>query len=159
MKKSQMELMGLAIIVILISIAMLFVIRFVLNKEPSTTSQEYQESELAANFLNTLVETSADGCMGIKFSKLFQDCAEYREISCPTHGNSCVYLEETTRNISDTTFNIWQINYSFVATTSLESPSDDMLFEALGTGCFERKRKVQPLPSDPPVYLILDICN
>ncbi|MBI2651527.1 hypothetical protein HYX01_03585, partial [Candidatus Woesearchaeota archaeon] len=47
MKKAQMEIMGLTIVIVIIIIAVLFVIRFAFNKEPIETKKGYSQTELA----------------------------------------------------------------------------------------------------------------
>ena len=61
MSRSQMEIFGLVIIVILIAIALLFAI-VVLTKPPESGVVQVKESVMAANFLNTVMSTSAVGC-------------------------------------------------------------------------------------------------
>ena len=50
-RKSQTEMMGLVIVVILITLALLFVVSFIVLRKPSTLKKEYTQSELAANTL------------------------------------------------------------------------------------------------------------
>jgi hypothetical protein len=182
-KKAQMEIMGLAIIVILLSMTFLFVIQFVLLKEPTQESKEYAQSELAANFLNTLLETDAE-CANIEISTLFQDCTNNcnEDTAGECRGNlqcqgrsSCIYLKGTVKDILNDTFDQWNINYYFAATHDINAPTDiskhifhpissdnsgdpiEKHFENVCPG--NRKLKVQPLPADSPLYLILYICD
>jgi hypothetical protein len=173
MKKSQMEMMGLAIIVIIISLGLLFVVRFVILNPKQAVSKEFSESELASNFLNTLIETNAPGCSNIKFSTLFMDCAKAKKIYC-SGDDSCTYIMKTMRDdILPTTFDEWGISYYFIASTNIETHetelSSNILPEPLFNGIEEekawsncelsRKGKQQPLPGSPPVYLSLYICS
>ena len=173
-----MELMGLAIIVILLSLAMLFVIKFVLLKEPSQQTEEYTKSELATNFLNTLLETNAPKCSNVKFDTLFMDCATNNaqggNIPCDDGADTaCNYIKEIVTTILKDTFDEWKIKYRFVATTS---PVDNIFYTAREDTIFneiiepdqsdyqcsdtsERKGKIQPLPSNPQVNIALFICG
>lgn len=172
MKKSQMEMMGLAIIIILISLALLFVVRFVILREPSEQTKEYAQSELAANFLNAVLETNAPECNDIKFSTLFQDCANnYRDgsggdIQCNLDFStvfSCEYLRAKLGELFQQTFEIWNIPYYFIPYIDPDNPQDTKLGDlVLGDECTGNRRlKIQPLPLDPPdnLYLALYICE
>ena len=72
--KAQMEIFGLVIIVILISLGLLFAI-IILTKEPSREVQRVKESIQAANFLNTMTGTSSIGCGKRTVRGLLQNCA------------------------------------------------------------------------------------
>lgn len=86
--KAQMEIMGLAIIVILITIGMLFAIGM-LNPRPPPKGPETKA--LANSFLNTFLGTTTE-CKGSTFRVLVQDCAQSLAIPCPGM-NSCEYIE------------------------------------------------------------------
>lgn len=169
-KKAQTEMMGLAIIVILLSLVLLFVVRFVIMKEPSSYKREYKESELAVNFLNALLESNAPECAYTKVSTLFQDCAaNYNggsggNIPC-NFGRSCDYVRVTLMDLFDKTLGKWNINHTFMMYTDPDDPENSQFFESetftgacTGDGW---KVKIQPLPLDPPdnVYLALYICE
>ena len=171
-RKGQMEMMGLAIIIILLSLVFLFVVRFVIMKEPSTYKQDIRESQLAINFLNTLLETNAPDCSNTAFSTLFQDCASnYVEggmggnIPCNLGRHSCEYIRSSMALLFDKTFDEWRINYTFMLYTDPESPENSQLFESddfTGECSGDSWRvKTQPLPLDPPdnLYLSLYICE
>jgi len=162
--KSQMELMGLAIVVILLSIVFLFVIRFVVLREQSDVSKDFAESELAANFLNTLLDTHAPECADIKFSTLFQDCASSAPGRIECDGQySCDYLRDQTSYLFERTFDEWKMQYYFIAYADPNNPTDTLIDDlTLGEECKgNRKVKIQPLPLEPPdnVYLALYICE
>ncbi|MDO8480571.1 MAG: hypothetical protein Q7S65_02010 [Nanoarchaeota archaeon] len=161
--------MGLAIVVILLSLAFLFVVRFVILKEPSDTRQSFQESELAANFLNTMLETNAPECSGATMSALFQDCAMYYSlqgrITCDVplgRMQSCEFLQATQRDLFAKTFDVWKVNYFFEVYRDPQSPATSQLsLLTQGQECTGNRRlKVQPLPvAGSTIYLSLHICS
>jgi hypothetical protein len=162
-KKSQMEIMGLAIIVILVSMAFLFVVRFVIMADPAQNIVvNVDNAKLAASFLDTLTKVDAQDCSNIKFSTLFEDCSTYHNIMCNGQ-SSCEYIREKTQMMIDEVFTKRNINCSFVATTNLERPYDPSshIFDSIGHDCAycSQDPKIQPLPTIPPLYLRLSIYN
>lgn len=182
MKKAQMEMMGLAIIVILIVLGLLFAVRFVIKKDTGEKppTEEYRTSELAANFLNAMLETNAPECYDISFSALYQDCANDGKsldplqfesagsIQCAmdvdgVHNDpSCKYIKDKTKFMLDKTLEEWGKKYIFVVATKTENPFDTLIFELYNvekSQCNNRRVKIQPLPATQPIYLWLYICE
>ena len=164
MRKSQMELMGIAIVVILLSLVLLFVVRFVILSPSAEVQQEFTESETAANFLNTLLKTTSPECSGVKFSTLFQDCAQVYpdgEILCNAQ-YSCEYIRHTLNDLFINTLEEWNIDYYFIVYNDPDDPENTMLEDlTFGTECTgNRKVKIQPLPVPPDtIYLALFMCS
>ncbi|MBS3106322.1 hypothetical protein J4419_01495 [Candidatus Woesearchaeota archaeon] len=168
-KKAQMELMGLAIVVILLSLAFLFVVRFVILNEPADARQSFQESELAANFLNTMLETNAPECSDATMAALIQDCANYYDlqgrITCQSQGSnlqSCEFLKFAHQDLFARTFETWKVKYYFEVYRNPQSPSTSRLtLLTQGQACTGNRRlKVQPLPvAGSTIYLGLHICS
>ena len=154
-RKSQMEIMGLAIVVILITLIMLFVVRFVVLRQPAEYKKEFTQTELASNIINTLLKTNAPDCSDLTFTELFQDCAEGQSVSCNSDvPNSCSYIEAKTNYILDNTLKKWNIGYEFNAFTSTEN-----IFQ-LGSCPGEKKSKRYPIPTSMlTLYITLDICE
>jgi len=74
MSRAQMEIFGLVIIVILVALGLLFAVA-VLTKKPTQQVQQMTTSVQGANFLNTLMGTTARDCHGLTVRGLIQDCA------------------------------------------------------------------------------------
>ena len=96
-KKSQMEILGLAIIIALIAIGVLFVVKFVLLQPKPEIKAEFTQSQLTANMLNVLTRSTTDNCYRASIGELMQDCVKAASIDCEpaadgTTLNSCEYL-------------------------------------------------------------------
>jgi hypothetical protein len=114
-KEAQMEIMGLAIIVVLLVLGMLFMVKFVLFKEPEDYRAEYTNTQMAANMLNAILNTNTD-CNGISVSELLQDASKDNpDIEC---GNMPLenYLKKVIGNeILNSTLREWKKPYFFKA--------------------------------------------
>lgn len=172
-KRSQMEVMGLTIVVILMAVAMLFVVGKMINRTPSETMQSYLDQEMAANMLNSLLKTSTgDECRGADFTELFQDCAVYYpvgNIRCePGSIPSCKYLEDKINNtiLKNTTMR-WERPHRIIAW--VEGKEDEPVLELMYKECspdeigyeFQHlETKLSPIPTDVGTLNIeFNICS
>jgi len=161
-----MEMMGLAIIVILVSITMLFAISFVVLRKPAEYKQEYTQTELASNILSTLLRTTASECNELSFTEIYQDCAKHYPFPsselCEVGGSpqsTCHFLNQTTKEILNQTLGNWHIKYEFNA----KIKSDPNPIVSTGSCPGVKKHKIYPIPVDPSgqktVSITLDICS
>jgi len=113
-----MELMGIAIVVLLVSMIMIFVVSYTAKRKPTEYRKEFAGTELSTNIVKTLLATNAPGCMGLTFNELWQNCAENYVsggIPCDAYRDSCEYATDETEKILNATLNKWQVNYEFRA--------------------------------------------
>ena len=75
-RKSQMEIMGLVIIIALIMIGLLFVIRFTILSEPKSLKKSFKEKEMISNFVNAMRLTTVRECRGASVEQLLIDCGD-----------------------------------------------------------------------------------
>ena len=101
-KKSQMEIIGLAIVVVLLLVATIFIVRFLVLKTPLEYRKGFVSSELASNIVNTFLKVNADGCKHFTMSELLKDCAqgEYVPDDISRSGDICCSC--TDEDTSDT---------------------------------------------------------
>ena len=150
-----MEILGLAIVVVLVLIATTFVVRFVVLNGPTDYRKGFVSSELASNIINTLLKTSAKECSQLSMTELLQDCSQQTGLVCSNGENSCKYVNSTAKEVFAKTFDKWKMNYEFLAYTENEKP-----FISLGKPCkAEKKSKLYPVPTRTnTMYIRLDIC-
>ena len=156
-RKSQTEIIGLAIVVVLLIIGMTFVIRFMLAKEPVDYKKQFTQAEIASNTINTFLKTSSRDCKGLTMTELLQNCGYGGIITCPNEQTSCVYALEAAQEIFRETLDAWNLNYEFKAFLQETSP----IF-TLGSPCPASKpSKTFPIPtgSGAALFVKLDVCG
>ena len=155
-KKSQMEILGLAIVVVLILVATIFVVRFLVLKTPTEYRKGFVSAELASNMLNTFLKTAAKDCSQLTMTELLQDCAQGRGITCDNGQDSCKFVESTADKIFEDTLDKWNMQHEFLAYTNINTP-----LMRIGKACKSEKRsKLFPVPiSTATMYVKLDICG
>ena len=108
-KNAQTEIIGLVIIVIIVTIAMLFYLASAANKLQEDVGKnvrrEYAFNEQATSFIDTLVDTSV---CGVTYRELLIDCGSAKRIICPGGLSSCQQIERTTAVVVDQTLAVWQ---------------------------------------------------
>ena len=123
--KSQMEIMGLAIIVVLLMIGLVFVVKFSLLNKPVLLKQEYSRAQLAANTLNALLPVNVEACRDSSVEQLIVDCMTNGPntiIQCGAGVSACTYLfgdssgESSFLNetIFGPTLSAWKVPYLFI---------------------------------------------
>ena len=126
-KKAQFEMIGLAIVVMLVVLGMFIAIRFKMIEQPTDTQKEYSQTQLASNFLNTLILTNIPDCGDRLMRELLIDCADTRAINCPDGKDSCTKANETIDKILSQTLIKWQKKYLLTLrkTGNLKTAIDD----------------------------------
>ena len=155
-KKSQAEIVGLVIIVLLITIGLLFFVKFGILDKKDDIKGSFIDSELANNMVHVLLKTTTD-CKKSSVSDLFQDCATFNRIECDGM-SSYEKLNETIDTIFRETLEKWKKSYEFIAYTS----SDEILKRKYGkcNKYSNRKSTTFPIPTAMGTLSIqLDICS
>lgn len=155
MKKSQMEILGLAIVVVIILVAMIFVVRFMVIQQQPEYRKPFVTSEMASNMLNSFLKTAAEQCSQLTMTELLEDCAQSKSVICSNGQDSCVYVKSTAQSIFEKTLEEWRVKYGFFAYTDKDNP-----LIVLGSGCTgERRSKLFAIPtSTATVYVYLELC-
>ena len=156
-KKSQAEIVGLVIIVLLITIGLLFVVKFVVLREPSELKKGFVHSELASNMINVLLKTTTD-CKGSSVTELFQDCAAFNRIDCEGI-DSCDKVDETIEMIFSNSLEKWNKPYEFSAYLVGSKPIIEKSYGKCPRN-IDRESKTYPIPTDRgTLFIQLDICG
>ncbi len=155
-RRAQMEIMGLAIIIILVSLGLLFAVQWML-KAPKEGVQRAKESVLAANFLNTMLGTTTD-CSQRTVRELLQDCALTGGVTQCAGQSSCAYVQQVMGAMFERTFGQWGTKYHF--SMSGAAPIEQLSFDTRPCSG-EREQKSHPLPVRPgfEITLTLEICR
>ena len=97
-KKAQSEIMGLAIIMILIALGILFAIVFFTGSSEKGFIQ-ISEQELVSNTLNSVLQTTTE-CEGQTIEMLIRDCEGEKRFWCGTSQIlSCDYVKNEINNM------------------------------------------------------------
>ena len=154
--KAQMEIMGLAIIIILVILGLLFGMTF-LGKESPDIKQSFEEKTLATSFLNTLLGTSST-CHKATFRVLIQDCAQGGQTKCPpSNQNSCEQVKEDFKAIFADLLEVRKKGFRLIAKGPGEVSSI-----SIGEECPEEVvAGYQNIPTKfgQPVEIVLQICS
>jgi len=136
--------MGLAIVVILISLIILFVVRYVVLKEPKEIRKDYTDFDISYSFVNTLMNTNVPDCYDLTFTELFKDCESALIVNCGGM-NSCEYLNSILPYILTQTLGVQNINYEFLAYRNNDE-SDTIIPPIIRGGCTESRTSApQPI--------------
>lgn len=170
-KKSQLEVVGLVIIVLLVSIALLFFLQFSLKKEPEI-KKTYTTAQMTSNMVNALLKTTT-GCNDNTIQTLLADCAlDYANdyttgynIHCDTAEDkppdSCVVVNKRIGELLEDTLGLWNKKYQLSAFL-LSNPSDKLLdYNNKLAGCTGNiESESYPVPTGWAGLLLfkLDVC-
>ena len=156
-KKSQAEIVGLVIIVLLITIGLLFVVRFVVLRKPSDVKQTFVHSELASNMINVLLKTTTD-CKKSDVTDLFQDCAAFKRIDCD-EVDSCEMVNDTIEKILNNSLDKWNKQYEFRAYKSNDKEHPISSYGKCANNA-DRESATYAIPAEwETLFLQLDICS
>lgn len=148
-KKAQMELLGVAVIVVFLALGIYLVVKFNITQPQSNTKASYTSSQLSSNMISSIITTTTANCTNKDMLDILIDCADYSpegNIICidyvgpPSHQNkSCEYFNATMNQILNNTLDAWGQNYIFNITTVSGSTIEQVWGKSRGTCTGERK--------------------
>lgn len=170
-RKSQMEILGLAIVVVIILVAAAVFLQLSFSKKQTDYRKPFTSSKLASNMLNTYLDTTSRDCSLLTMTELLQDCGQGQGFACENGGipqNSCDYAKSSATEIFDRTFKKWNMKYEFTVCTNFDykkascTPSSLLIKipDAANSKCpGEKEFKLFPLPSaGGTIFVKLDLC-
>lgn len=169
-RRGQIEMMGLMIIVVILSLALLFVVKVVFTPDETDTTQNYESGKLVESFVNTLFQTSSGCTDDTKIQDLLIDCAKNPSsggsITCSDGQNSCPYANATIAMILSQTLDQWgyaDTGYEFIA---VAPPNQKIIYYSSGNLSASMSGTTEPFalrlfPSqqDLNVYLCIGGCG
>ncbi len=155
MKRGQMEMMGMAFVVLLVTLGIIFAVRYVILSPSNSIASEYIRTELPGRLGTSLFHTTLSACHGASLQTVIQDCAESQGsvalIDCSGY-SSCVYANATVEAMLQETLVKWNIKHKLVIST----PQGILIQKG---ECFgDQKASRFPIPGRQNSYLNLYIC-
>ena len=152
-----MEIMGLAIVVVLIVLGMLFALRFFVNRDTVDYKAKFTQKQLAQNIVTAFLNTKTAECYGMSITELLQDCGQSMSVTCEdgTTG-SCEYVQNTAVIILYNTLETWKLRYRFLIYGEVDNPLVN--FGAGCTGELEPGWGYTPTTTGT-IYTRLDVCS
>lgn len=111
MNRGQIEIVGLMIIVILVTMGMLFYVSYSSREiDRPNDAKKFVDTEIGTSFISALLKTNV---CNVNVDDLITDCAKTnRQITCGGL-NSCEQLNQTVRDVLNNTLEVWDLPYEF----------------------------------------------
>ncbi len=167
-KKSQQELLGFAVVVMLVAIGLIFVIGFYVLNPTVDSRTTYLDKQIATNMNDALLETTTT-CRSLSVRDLLLACVNDNEAICPADDTTtgpesvkaCDYLSSFITHRLHSTLDVWGYDYEY--SIRYDTTSSQNYVIPLQTnhpsrvGC-EAQRSALPLAgANRPVLIYLDI--
>ena len=109
-KKSQTEIIGVAVIVLILIIAGFFMLSQRLKKRVSQ-ADSFIDPKLSQSFLNSLMNTKTE--KNVIFADIIKDCYSNRNDLCSSKDvkDCCEYAHDTIKNALEATLGAWKKPY------------------------------------------------
>lgn len=137
MRKAQIEMMGLVVVVILVTLGLFFSLALQPGPESKQTIKVYSDEELAGNFLITLLEADLEG-YDLMVREVAVDCVRHHrgegKYTLDEGRNSCEAFGNTTQHVINHTLEEWGRRYHFIYTYDSGDGDKERLVE-LGRSC------------------------
>lgn len=121
--RGQVEIFGLAFIVILISIGFFIYVSHKASTKADNPQKEFTDDKLPSDFILSILEVNAEDCPEFTIKDLIVDCARDRAIECGSYPNSCLAVNDTIVLLLNQTFDVRGARYRFYS-ENLDEPID-----------------------------------
>lgn len=163
--KGQMEIFGLAIVVVLLMLGMMFMLYFITPKQSERSVNVYVDDQMAQNLISAMLKVTTS-CNSQEMYKLIQDCAMMGNfesgggsIDCGSDDYeklSCDYVKESLDTIFTNTLKEWKRDYYF----KIYKENSEPMYET-GVKCpLDKIPGLGYVPLHPGTLVLqLDICQ
>jgi hypothetical protein len=167
-KKGQIEMFGLAVIVILISLGFFIFVSFKSQQNPDNPQKEFTNDKMANDFVLSILDVSVQGCEEFSVKDLIIDCSRDHRLECNGR-KSCIAVNESINIMLNRTFMAREMKFRFYSEGLLAYLDDagtvrGELFNILYRNCTPSSNQGRASPAvistypAPTVYLYLNIC-
>lgn len=167
MKKAQMEMMGLLMIVVVIAVVFLFLVSFNLNEAEQQVNvvDEFLDETIPSNFPPVLLDSSTD-CMdsnnrNLQLKELFNICIRQPTFSCGSDP-VCDYMNNTIEKIANKSLNRLGYKYN-IELQHIITPSNTQIITNIESNCNisqDHTTRSQNIPTNPGrAIMLLRICG
>jgi hypothetical protein len=111
-KKGQIEMFGLAVIVILISIGFFIFVSFKSNQKPENVQKEFTTDKMADDFVLSILQVSVAECPQFSINDLIIDCVRDNRLECG-FVKSCYALNRSINIMLNKTFEVQGRKFRF----------------------------------------------
>src|SRR3989344_887278 len=165
-KKAQTEIIGLVIIVLIISIAMMFLLFFVTKGNADDSLNTFDNNLHAYNTIVSIIQTNTE-CRSYTFSDLIKQCVlsptQYLQQDCnPEPITTCEFVEREISYILEQSLKSVNEEYKFYIYTEINpTPIIDLSSENADTLCQSKVTSAtQPIRYGAgDLFVTLDICG
>jgi hypothetical protein len=166
-KKGQIEMFGLAVIVILISLGFFIFVSFKSQQKPDNPQKEFTNDKMANDFVLSILDVSVKDCEEYSVKDLIIDCSRDHRLRCNGQ-NSCIAVNESVNIMLNQTFMTRAMKFRFYSEGIRYMTEDGNiggeLFDVSYRNCTSKSNQgqagraiVSTYPA-PNVYLYINIC-
>jgi hypothetical protein len=147
-----MEMIGLAVIVILLALGIYFITRFSLSQpQELSQTQSLQQRQVSVSFINTLLSSDANCAGSVTFTTLLQNIADPSStgiLTCPDE-DIVEYFNQSVIGIFEETLDVWNYKYEFSVIFPAGSLKDKITINHLCTEVLQAESSpIFPIPTD-----------
>lgn len=171
-RRGQMEMLGLAIVIVIILMGILLAMRFFFLVPQEDPTQAARDVQLGANLLDTMMETTMV-CRGVPLVTLVQDCFSGGPIACDevkdasntvsiAGGSNCEHAHSVMAYMFNSTLVAWNRGFEFSIEPRRTTADGDELFVFKNIGCagsYQTITRPRPIGNGQMITLTLRLCQ
>jgi len=159
-KKSQLEMIGLTVIVVIVITGLLIVTVYKFNNPPRNIQKRYINKETATNLLIAMTNTNVGECNNLSLGNLLSDCgSSYPSINCFDY-TSCEIANQTINSLLNKTLIDWDLSFEL----SISSPFQGIISHFANLNCDSTSKQQEqafellPLEAQNVLEITLILC-